>query len=67
MKNLAICDSNGTVLQLGDTCEGSMHDKSILDDLTLDTQGFNLLLDLGFQGSEKDCPLAILPNSKPEN
>ncbi|WP_159474142.1 transposase family protein, partial [Dyadobacter sp. 3J3] len=30
------------------------------------TQGLNLLLDLGFQGAEKDCPCAILPFKKPK-
>lgn len=67
VKNLAICDSKGTVVYLGETCEGSMHDKSIFDDLRIDTQGFNLLLDLGFQGAEKDCDSAILPFKKPRN
>ncbi|CAG4999803.1 hypothetical protein DYBT9275_02310 [Dyadobacter sp. CECT 9275] len=59
-----ICDSNGTVVYLGETCEGSMHDKSIFDELTVETQGLNLLLDLGFQGAEKTCPSAILPYKK---
>jgi hypothetical protein len=67
VKNLAICDSNGRVVYLGETCEGSMHDKSIFDDVTIDTQGFNLLLDLGFQGVEKNCPSAVLPYKKPKN
>lgn len=67
VKNLAICNSNGKLLYLGETCEGSMHDKSIFDELVIDTQGFNLLLDLGFQGAEKDCPSAILPYKKPKN
>ena len=67
VKNLAICDSNGTVVYLGETYEGSMHDKTIFDDLRIDTQGFNLLLDLGFQGAEKDCPSVILPFKKPKN
>lgn len=67
IKNLAICDSNGKVVYLGETCEGSMHDKAIFDDLCIDTQGFNLLLDLGFQGAEKDCCTAILPYKKPRN
>lgn len=67
VKNLAIINSKGTVLYLGETCEGSMHDKSIFDELTIDTQGFNLLLDLGFQGAEKACPSVILPYKKPKN
>lgn len=65
VKNLAICDSNGKVVYLGETYEGSMHDKSIFDELTIETQGFNLLLDSGFQGVEKTCPSAILPYKKP--
>jgi hypothetical protein len=67
VKNLAIINSHGTVLYLGETCEGSMHDKSIFDDLTIDTQGFNLLLDLGFQGAEKTCQSVILPYKKPKS
>lgn len=67
VKNLAICDSKGSVVYLGETCEGSMHDKSIFDELIIDTQGVNLLLDLGFQGAEKDCPSAILPFKKPRS
>lgn len=48
IKNLVITDSNGMVLYLSETYEGSVHDKSIFDDVQLHTQGFNLLLDLGF-------------------
>jgi hypothetical protein len=55
------------VVYIGETCEGSMHDKSIFDDILIDTQGFNLLMDLGFQGAEHDCQSAILPYKKPKN
>lgn len=44
-----------------------MHDKSIFDNLKIDTQGFNLLLDLGFQGAEKNCCSALLPFKKPRS
>jgi hypothetical protein len=67
IKNMAITDSNGVVLYLSETYEGSIHDKSILDDVQMDTHGFNLLLDLGFQGADKYCQTVILPYKKPKN
>lgn len=67
IKNLAITDSDGAVLYLSETYEGSVHDKTIFDQVQIHTQGLNLLLDLGFQGAEKDCPCAILPFKKPRN
>lgn len=67
IKNLAITDSSGAVLYLSETYEGSVHDKTIFDQVQIHTQGLNLLLDLGFQGAEKDCQNAILPFKKPKN
>jgi hypothetical protein len=67
IKNLAITDSNGAVLYLSETYEGSVHDETIFDQVQIHKQGLNLLLDLGFQGDEKDCQNAILPFKKPKN
>lgn len=67
MKNLAICDENGAILFVSDSCQGSTHDKSIWDELEFDFGDLNVLADLGFFGVEKDYPNVILPYKKPKN
>ena len=64
VKNLVICNDNKEIVFLSELYEGSTHDKTILDDLEIETQGRNILLDLGFQGTE--IKEAILPFKKPK-
>ena len=64
VKNLVICDDQKRVLFLSDLYEGKTHDKVILDALELKLQGRNILLDLGFYGT--DVKEAVLPFKKPK-
>lgn len=66
-KNFALCDEYGYIHFLSSSYEGSVHDKSIWGDLNIDTKQINLLMDLGFQGAEKDRLEVILPFKKPRN
>lgn len=66
IKNFALTDTRGYVLFLSDTYEGSMHDKTIWDQLYMNMHAGNLLADLGFLGAEKACPQLILPYKKPK-
>ena len=67
MKNLAVCDQKGTILFISDSCEGSMHDKSIWNQIEFDFGELNVLADLGFLGAEKEQSNVILPYKKPKN
>ena len=66
VKNLILSDQYHYVHVLGETYEGSMHDKEIWDELTLKKSDINILADLGFLGADKQCENVILPfkNSK---
>ena len=55
------------ILLLSPSYEGSVHDKSIWDELSVETAGQNLLMDLGFLGAEKGRIDVILPFKKPKN
>ena len=67
MKNLAVCDQKGTILFISDSCEGSILDKSIWNQIAFDFGELNVLSDLGFLGAEKEQPNVILPYQKPKN
>lgn len=66
MKNLAITDQKGKILFTSQSFEGKVHDKSILDTLTIEIEALAMLADLGFQGMEKEYKNAILPYKKPK-
>ena len=65
VKNLILCDKEKRVVFLSDLYEGKTHDKVIWDALDLELQGRNVLVDLGFHGTEKQE--AVLPFKKPKN
>ncbi|MFY0599211.1 MAG: transposase [Cyclobacteriaceae bacterium] len=65
MKNLAITDQHAYIEFISQSNMGSVHDKTIWDELDLKLSDHNLLADLGFVGIEKSCPNAILPFKKP--
>ncbi len=66
VKNLILSGHNQYVYFLGETYEGSMHDKEIWDQLTLKKSDINILADLGFLGADKQHENVVLPfkNSK---
>lgn len=66
VKNLIFSDHNQYVYFLGETYEGSMHDKEIWNQLTLKKSPINILVDLGFLGADKQHENVVLPfkNSK---
>lgn len=65
VKNLAITDPKGKVLFLSSSYEGTVHDKTLWDDLDIEQTDHNMLTDLGFIGIEHDFPNAIFPFKKP--
>lgn len=67
MKQLAIVNRNLKVLYLSPSYPGSVHDKTIWDDLEVGDKGINILMDLGFLGAEKTHENIILPFKKPKN
>lgn len=66
IKNLAITDHKGYVLFLSASYEGTVHDKTLWDDLDIEEVEQNMLADLGFLGIEKTHANAILPYKKPK-
>jgi len=65
LKNLAITDQRGYIEFISESYMGSVHDKTIWDQIEINLKGQNLLADLGFVGIEKNCLNAILPYKKP--
>lgn len=65
IKNLVICDDQKRIVFLSDLYAGKTHDKEIWDDLDLELQKRNVLLDLGFYGT--DVLEGVLPFKKPKN
>lgn len=61
VKNLAFADTDRYIHYLGDTFEGSVHDKAMWDEVSIAPSGINILVDLGFLGAEKDHQNVILP------
>lgn len=67
LKNLAITDQNTKLLFVSESEYGSVHDKTIWDQVSFRFKDRNLLADLGFVGIDKDHPNAIVPYKKPKN
>lgn len=67
IKHFGLSDTRGYIHFLSPSYEGSVHDKSIWDELDIQTAGQNLLMDLGFLGAEKGRLDVILPFKKPKN
>ncbi len=63
-KNFGLCDSNGYIHFMSDSYTGSTHDKTIFDELNIETNHTSLLLDLGFLGVDENI---ITPFKKPKN
>jgi len=68
IKNLLITTLVGEVIYLGETWEGSHHDKTIYDqaNLLFPDQLHCLWLDLGFLGIEAEGVRVIMPDKKPK-
>lgn len=66
IKHYGLCDESGYIHFLSPSYDGSVHDKTIWDDLSVKTAGQNLLMDLGFLGAENDRIDVILPFKKPK-
>lgn len=64
--NFAISRPDGYVLFLSETYAGSVHDKSIWNELEINIEAHSLLLDSGFEGADKQCPTVITPFKKPK-
>jgi len=64
-KNFAICDEKRYIHFLSPSYAGSVQDMSIWKEMEVSTKGPNLLMDLGFQGAEKERIDIILPFKKP--
>ena len=66
VKKIILSDHNQYVYFLGETYEGSMHDKEIWNQLTLKKSPINILANLGFLGADKQHENIVLPfkNSK---
>ena len=69
LKNLLITTLEGEVLYLGETFEGSYHDKTIYHqaELVFPDQLHCLWVDLGFLGIEAEGVRIIMPDKKPKN
>ena len=68
LKNLLVSDEHGRVLYLSATVEGSMHDKTLADEMELEfAPDAGLLLDLGFMGYKAEGAQVCLPVKKPRN
>ena len=67
LKNLAITDQNGSILFSSESYVGKTHDKTILDEISINTPHLYILADLGFQGMDSNYENAILPFKKPKN
>jgi len=66
IKNLAITDHQGYIEFISESYMGSVHDKTIWDQIQFDFKDLNVLADLGFQGIERKNVNAILPYKKPK-
>ena len=67
VKNLAFSDGKGYIHYLGVTYEGSVHDKTLWDQIKIKNEEINILVDLGFLGVEHDYENVIIPYKKPKN
>lgn len=66
VKNLAISTAEGYLLYMSPAFSGSVHDKTIWDQIQVELSPLSLLADLGFIGIEKECSNVILPFKKPK-
>ena len=68
LKNLLITDLEGQVLYLGESSEGSQHDKALYDqaELRFPDQLHCLWVDLGFIGIEAEGVRVFIPDKKPK-
>ncbi len=64
-KNLALCDEHGYIHFLSASYTGSTHDKTLWDDLCIQSNGNCLLMDLGFLGAESEENTILIPFKKP--
>jgi hypothetical protein len=67
VKNLAFTDKTGYVYYLSETYQGSVHDKTIWDNMTLKKSDINVIVDLGFLGADKDYENVIIPFKASKN
>ncbi len=65
MKNLAITDEHARILFISESEYGSVHDKTIWDEISFTFEDKNILADLGFLGIDKENPNVILPYKTP--
>ena len=66
IKHFGLSDEDGYIHFISPSYEGSVHDKTIWDELYVETAGQNLLMDLGFLGAEEGRMDVILPFKKPK-
>lgn len=68
LKNLLITNLEGKVIYLGETFEGSIHDKAMYDqaDIQFPDQWHCLWADLGFLGMEAKGVQVFMPEKKPK-
>lgn len=68
LKNLLITTLAGEILYLGETFEGSVHDKTIYEQaqLCFPDQGHSLWVDLGFLGIQAEGLQVFMPDKKPK-
>jgi len=52
IKHYGLCDPSGYIHFISPSYEGSVHDKTIWDNISVETASQNLLMDLGFLGAE---------------
>lgn len=68
LKNTIISQSDNRVVYLGDSYEGSYHDKTMLEEAGIPWfEEQNILMDLGYQGYQAGEAQVWLPVKKPKN
>jgi hypothetical protein len=63
-KNFALCNEQGYIHFLSASYTGSTHDKTIFDELNINSGKVPFLMDLGFIGAEEDSNEILLPFKK---
>lgn len=66
-KFFALCSPDQYIHYVSEYYTGSTHDYTIWKEQCINTNGINLLMDLGFYGAEKDNDTIILPFKRPKN
>ncbi|MDI9882815.1 transposase family protein [Flectobacillus longus] len=61
VKNLVFSDSKTYIHYLGETYEGSLHDKTLWDEICLKPSSVTIIADLGFLGVDKENENVIIP------